>query len=108
MIIRAAGVSLNMVMMAVGQSNLNVGGKTIEQVGLLALFTHRQRNCDGILLDRLVCGLASDAGTDGGHEHARRGDGAVMISRRIEATSEDGDSHGWILALRWLGSKRNE
>ena len=31
---RAAGVSLNMVMMAVGESNLNVGGKTIEENGM--------------------------------------------------------------------------
>ena len=31
---RAAGVSMNMVMMAVGQSNLNVGGKTIEENGM--------------------------------------------------------------------------
>jgi copper/silver efflux system protein len=31
---RAVGVSLNMVMMAVGQSNLNVGGKTIEENGM--------------------------------------------------------------------------
>jgi len=31
---RAAGVSLNQVMMAVGQSNLNVGGKTIEENGM--------------------------------------------------------------------------
>ncbi|WP_395752284.1 efflux RND transporter permease subunit [Prosthecobacter sp.] len=31
---RAAGVSLNMVMMAVGRSNLNVGGKTIEENGM--------------------------------------------------------------------------
>ncbi len=31
---RAAGVSLNMVMMAVSQSNLNVGGKTIEENGM--------------------------------------------------------------------------
>ena len=31
---RAAGVSLNMVMTAVGESNLNVGGKTIEENGM--------------------------------------------------------------------------
>lgn len=31
---RAVGVSLNMVMMAVSQSNLNVGGKTIEENGM--------------------------------------------------------------------------
>lgn len=31
---RAVGVSMNMVMMAVGQSNLNVGGKTIEENGM--------------------------------------------------------------------------
>ncbi len=31
---RALGVSLNMVMMAVGRSNLNVGGKTIEESGM--------------------------------------------------------------------------
>ena len=31
---RARGVTLNMVMMAVGQSNLNVGGKTIEENGM--------------------------------------------------------------------------
>ena len=31
---RAHGVTLNMVMMAVGQSNLNVGGKTIEENGM--------------------------------------------------------------------------
>ncbi|MEI7928728.1 MAG: efflux RND transporter permease subunit, partial [Verrucomicrobiales bacterium] len=31
---RAVGVSLNMVMTAVGQSNLNVGGKTIEENGM--------------------------------------------------------------------------
>ena len=31
---RAAGVSLNMVMMAVSESNLNVGGKTIEENGM--------------------------------------------------------------------------
>ena len=31
---RAVGVSLNMVMTAVGQSNLNVGGKTIEETGM--------------------------------------------------------------------------
>ncbi|HYF34712.1 MAG TPA: CusA/CzcA family heavy metal efflux RND transporter, partial [Prosthecobacter sp.] len=31
---RAVGASLNMVMMAVGQSNLNVGGKTIEEHGM--------------------------------------------------------------------------
>ena len=31
---RAVGVSLNMVMMAVAQSNLNVGGKTIEENGM--------------------------------------------------------------------------
>src|SRR5881394_3549775 len=31
---RAVGVSLNMVMMAVGQSNLNVGCKTIEENGM--------------------------------------------------------------------------
>lgn len=31
---RAVGVSLNMVMEAVGQSNLNVGGKTIEENGM--------------------------------------------------------------------------
>jgi Cu(I)/Ag(I) efflux system membrane protein CusA/SilA len=31
---RARGVTLNMVMLAVGQSNLNVGGKTIEENGM--------------------------------------------------------------------------
>ena len=31
---RSFGVSLNMIMMAVGQSNLNVGGKTIEENGM--------------------------------------------------------------------------
>ncbi len=31
---RSLGVSMNMVMMAVGQSNLNVGGKTIEENGM--------------------------------------------------------------------------
>jgi len=31
---RARGVTLNMVMMAVGQTNLNVGGKTIEENGM--------------------------------------------------------------------------
>jgi len=43
---RAVGVSMSMVMMAVGQSNLNVGGKTIEENGMefvvrgLGLITH--------------------------------------------------------------------
>ena len=58
-----------------GQPEPRVGGQPVEQVVALgARLAHLQGDGDGVLLDRLVGGLAADAGPDRGHEHLGGGE----------------------------------